>query len=119
MARFGDDSASAYARNIEDPGSLTLADVQVIESDLRSNLLRLQRNALMEEIGVFTGRWRQNYEPFSRPYTTPIGRAFWDYWYDDSVGWMRDMQVVIDRSAPTMESGYFNLLRESVNADQD
>lgn len=114
MARVGDDSARAWARSIENPGNMTLADVQVIEAEFRSTLLRLRRCALMEELGIFSGRWRQDYEWYSRPFTTPIGRAFWNYWYDDSVDWMRDMQVCIDKSVPTMESDYMDVLQDSL-----
>lgn len=98
---------------------MTLADVQVIEAELWSNLLHLRRLALMEEIGVYTGRWRQDYESFIRPFTTPIGRAFWNYWYDDSADWMRDLQIYIDKSAPTMESDYMNMLRDSLGPIQE
>jgi len=119
MARVGEDSAIAWAKSVEDPGGITLADVYVVEAELRSTLTRLRRNALMEEIGIFTGRWRQDFEWQSRPFTTPVGRAFWNYWYDESVDWMREMQVYIDKSAPTLESDYMNILQDALRPIQE
>ena len=119
MVRVGEDSAAAWARSIEDPGSLSLADIQIIEADLRATLLRLRRNAVMEEIGVFTGRWRRDFEWLSRPFTTPIGRAFWNYWYDDSAAWMREMQTYIDNAAPAMEADYMKALKDSLSPKEE
>ena len=90
-----------------------------MEAEWEAMFLTLRRNALMEEIGVFTGRWRDEYARFSRPFTTPLGRAYWEYWYDDSVDWMREMQVYIDNADPALESDYMNMLRESVNSGRE
>ena len=119
MARVGDDSANVCARIVEDPDNLTLADVQVIEAELRARLLRLRRNAVMQELGVYTGRWRQDHEWFSRPFTTPVGRTFWSYWYENSADWMRDMLTFIDKSAPTVDSDDINMLRESADPQHE
>ena len=118
VARVGENSAEVWARSIEDPSTISLADVQVMEADLMVSFLGLRRAALMEEIGVFTGRWRQDYEWLSRPFTTPIGRAYWNYWYDDSINWMREMQPIIENAAPTTESDYVFMLQDSLSPIQ-
>lgn len=100
-----------------DPTNIGPADIAILEAELDANLSELRRNGLMEELGVFTGRWREDLKRFSLPFTTPLGRAYWDYWYDDSFDWMREMQVHIDNSDPTWESDYMNMLLNSVGPD--
>ncbi len=117
VARMGDDFASALARSIREPENVTLADVAVLESALDAELLELRRNGLMEEVGVFTGRWRQDMKRFSLPFTTPIGRKYWDVWYDDRLDWMRELQIHIDDADPTWESDYMSTLQDSLGPD--
>ena len=119
VAQMGENYASVLERSIREPDSVTLADVAVLESALEVQLLELRRNGLMEEEGVFFGRWHQEMKRFSLPFTTPIGRKYWDFWYDDKIAWMRKMQVHIDSTEPTWESDYMNMLRESLISDQD
>jgi hypothetical protein len=119
VAQMGENYASVLERSIQEPGSVTLADVAVLESALEVRLLELRRNAIMEESGVFQGRWRQEMKRFSLPFATPIGRKYWDFWYDDKIDWMREMQVHIDSTEPTWESDYMNMLRDSLISDQD
>jgi len=118
IAKMGDDYPRALARSIEEPGTMTLEDIAVVQSSLEAQLTEFRRNGIMEEVGVFTGRWRQDIAYLSRPFTTPIGRKFWDTWYDDKIDWMRDVQAAIDRTELTWESVYLESLRESLISDQ-
>jgi len=118
IAQMGDDYPRVLARSVEEPGSMTLEDVAVVQSALEAQLIEFRRNGVMEEVGVFTGRWRQDISYLSRPFTTPIGRKFWDSWYDDKIDWMRDVQAVIESTEPTWESKYLGSLQESLISDQ-
>jgi hypothetical protein len=55
----------------------------------------------------------------SRPFTTPIGRKYWDYWYDDKVDWMRDVQANIESTEPTWGSDFLETLRKSLVSDKE
>jgi len=103
VAKMGEDYPGALARSIEEPDDITLADVAVLEAALEARLVDFRRNAIMEEIGVFTGRWRRDIPKESLPFTTPVGRKYWDTWYDDDIDWMREVQANIESTGPTRE----------------
>jgi len=119
IAQMGDAYPSALARSVEEPGSVTLDDVAILQAALEARFVEFRRNAVMEEIGVFTGRWRQDIAYTSRPFTTPIGREFWGARYDNTVDWMREVQAEVDRTEPTRVSGYMESLRRSLISEQD
>ena len=118
IAQMGDDYPRALAQSVDESDSLTIEDVAVLQSALEAQLIEFRRDALMEEIGVFTGRWRQDISNLSRPFTTPIGRKFWDFNYDDKIDWMREVQVAIENTEMTWESEYLRALQKSVITDQ-
>ena len=119
IAKMGEDYPGALARSIEDPATVTRADVVALEAALAARLLDFRRNGIMEEIGVFTGRWRQSIPNDSRPFTSPVGRTYWDYWYDDNVDWMREVQTSIESKEGTWESDYLESLRKSLVSDTE
>jgi len=119
IAQMGDDYPNSLARSVEEPSSVTLEDVVVLQAALEARFVEFRRNAIMEEIGVFTGRWRQDISYSSHPFTTPIGRKFWDSWYDEKIDWMRDVQAAIENTEPTSESEYLGSLQESLNSEPD
>lgn len=119
IAKMGDNYPQVLARSIKEPASLTLDDVVVLQSALEARLLEFRSAGIMEELGVFTGRWRQDLYYSSRPFTTPIGRKYWDYWYDDKVDWMRDVQANIESTEPIWESDFLETLRKSLVPDKE
>jgi len=119
IAQMGEDYAEVFARSIQDPTSVTLEEVAVLQSAFEARLVEFRRNGIMEELGVFTGRWRQDLNYMSRPFTTPIGRKFWDYWYDPKIYWMQDVQGIIESTEPTRESDYLEMLQESLVSDKE
>jgi len=118
IAQMGDDYPNALARSVVDPSSVTLEDVVVLQAALEARFVEFRGNAIMEELGVFTGRWRQDISYSSRPFTTPIGRKFWDSWYDDEIAWMREVQATIESTEPTWESEYLGSLQESLISNE-
>jgi len=118
IAQMGEDYPRVLARSVEEPGSMTLEDIAVVQSALEAQLIEFRRNAAMEEIGVYTGRWRQDISYLSLPFTTPIGRKFWDFHYDDNIDWMRDVQAAIENTEPTWDREYLRELQKSVIPDQ-
>jgi len=118
IAQIGDDYPAALARSVEEPRSVTLKDVAVLQAALEAQLVEYRRDGIMEEVGVFNGRWRQDIPYMSRPFTTPMGRIFWSYWYDGKIDWMRDVQTAIESTEPNWESEYLRSLKKSLNSDQ-
>ena len=114
IAKIGENYPQVLARSIKEPASLTLDDIVVIQSALEARMVEFRSNGVMEELGVFTGRWRQDLYYSSRPFTTPIGRKYWDYWYDDEVDWMRNVQRNIESTEPTWASGFLRMLQKSI-----
>jgi len=119
IAQMGDNYPQALARSMQEPASITLEDVAILRSALEAQLLEFRGDGVLEEIGVFTGRWRQDLNSTSRPFTTPIGRKYWEYWYDDDVDWMRDVQAIIESTEPTRETVYLEALRKSLISDAE
>jgi len=119
IAKMGDNYPQVLARSIKDPASVTLEDVAVHQAALDAQMLEFRRDAIMEELGVFTGRWRQDLNYSNRPFTTPIGREYWGYWYDDKLGWMRDVQANIESTEPTWESDFLEALRKSIVSEKE
>ncbi len=118
IAQMGEDYPNAFARSVEEPSSVTLEDVVVLQAALEAQFVEFHRNGIMEELGVFTGLWRRDVYRLSRPFTTPIGRKYWDYWYDDKIDWMRDVQAAIESPDLTWESEYLESLHESLISDR-
>lgn len=118
IAKMGEDYPGALARSIEEPTNVTLADVAALESALEAQLVDFRRNAIMEEIGVFSGRWRGDIPNESLPFTTPVGRRYWNHWYDDKIDWMREVQGYIESSGQTRKSDDLDKLRKSLISDQ-
>jgi len=119
IAQMGDEYPNALARSVGQPNSATLEDVVVLQAALEARFGELRRNAILEEIDVFTGLWRQDIAYLSRPFTTPLGRQFWSSRYDEKIDWMREVQSAIESTEQTWESENLGSLQESLIFDED
>ena len=81
MAMFGDAGAVAWAKSIEDPGSMTSAEIKVVDGWLVSQVLGWSRVALLENEGLLAaGATKQRIETsISFYFGNQFARNWWKY----------------------------------------
>jgi len=82
VALVGENPAPAVAKALTGVDDLTTEEAIQLEALMWLHMIYWQRNALMDELGVFEGRWRKDFGLNYFLYETPVGMA----WLDQSMG---------------------------------
>jgi len=101
LAEMGENPASVWAKAIMEPENLTPEEILVTRTFARWQITRMQRDALMEEMGLYSdGGWRSQLAPTGKSIgELPVAREYLlNFYQDDSRWWIKELQAAAEKA---------------------
>jgi type II secretory pathway pseudopilin PulG len=116
VALAGENPAPAVARALNGVGDLTTEEAIQLEALMWLDMINWQRNALMDELGVFEGRWRKGLALSYFLYESPVGMAWLDQNIDAQAPELRALLTKARTDLKTGNSSYAHLISKMKTA---
>lgn len=116
---MGENPAAAWARSLEDPGGLSLAESRVMDAYLYAMSEQWRASHMLHELGILDDEWRKRLvEEASFYLGNRWGRAWWNV-YRTGIQAPPELVTIIDeelRASPNYTLTYQDELKQSLSA---
>jgi hypothetical protein len=119
---IGENGSVVWTKSLEDPKSLTLAEIRVMDGYLYGMTEQWRASQLLNELGILDEEWKDRLTEEAAFYLgSPFGRAWWEV-YQGDVDLPPEMFAIIEEAlnaSPDFTLTYVEEVRKALSAQDD